>query len=236
MTDFTALLEGGETGKPAIVPGKPEESYLFSQIKLDAKGNAEMPKGRDAKPLHAVEISKIERWIREGAVDDSPEGEGNLFSMENKPAYQKLPLIRTLAHTPDGEHMAQNGFHEVIIAKSGSGQVVARLVGLSERIESIAFSPDGKMLAVAGGKPGAMGEIQIWEWARSKLLLSHSVTYDTLYGVSWSPDGKSVAFGASDNAVRVINASNGMPEVFMAGHNDWVRGTIFSANGKAVSR
>lgn len=119
MTEFTALLEGGETGKPAIVPGKPEESYLFSQIKLDAKGNAEMPKGRDAKPLHAVEISKIERWIREGAVDDSPEGEGSLFSMENKPVYQKLPLIRTLAHTPDGEHMAQNGFHEVIIAKSG---------------------------------------------------------------------------------------------------------------------
>ena len=150
MTEFTALLEGGGTGKPAIVPGKPEESYLFNQIKIDAEGNAEMPKGRDVKPLHALEISKIERWIREGAVDDSPEHEESLFSMENKPLYQKLPLIRTLVHTPEGQHMAQNGFHEVIIAKSGSGQLVARLVGLSERIESIAFSPDGKMLAVAG--------------------------------------------------------------------------------------
>ena len=27
MTAFAALLEGGETGKIAIVPGKPEDSY-----------------------------------------------------------------------------------------------------------------------------------------------------------------------------------------------------------------
>ena len=35
MTEFVALLEGGETGKIAIVPGKPEDSYLFDQIKLN---------------------------------------------------------------------------------------------------------------------------------------------------------------------------------------------------------
>ena len=234
MTEFVAMLEGGESGQAAIVPGKPEESYLFSQIQRDTDGNAEMPKGKDIQALHAVEISKIERWIREGALDDSPEENGGVYTMEEKPIYQRLPLIRTLAHTPDGKHLAQNGYHEVLIAKSGNGQVMARLVGLSEHIESVAFSPDGKRLAVSGGKPGMMGEIQVWDWARSKLLLSHSVTHDTLYGVSWSPDGNSVAFGASDNAVRVINASNGKPEVFMAGHDDWVRGTIFSANGKAV--
>ena len=234
MTEFVSLLKGGETGNPAIVPSMPEESYLFGQISLNSEGKAEMPKGKSTKPLHEIEIKKIEQWIKAGAIDDSPEGESSFFTMDKKPIYQKLPLIRTLAFSPDGKHLAQNGYHEVLIADITTGKAVFRLVGLSERIESIAFSPDGNRLAVAGGKPGTMGEIQVWDWKREKLLLSHSVSFDTLYGISWSPDGKSVAFGASDTAVRVIDAEDGKPTLFMAGHDDWVRGTVFSADGKSI--
>lgn len=234
MTEFSSLLKGGESGEVAVLPGYPEKSYLLDQITTDEDGVSEMPKGRNARPLHAVEISLIKQWIEEGALDDSPAGENNLYTMSQKPIYQKLPLIRSLAYSPDGRNLAQNGYHEVLIADTSSGKVVARLVGLSERIESVAFSPNGKWLAVAGGKPGKMGEIQIWDWEKSKLLLSHSVTYDTLYGVSWSPDGNFVAFGASDTAVRVINAKNGEAIVYMAGHDDWVRGTVFSDDGKSV--
>ena len=82
----------------------------------------------------------------------------------------------------------------------------ARLVGLSERIQSLAFSPDGKKLAVAGGSPARLGEIQVWDVAKRKLLLSVPMTYDTLYGVSWSPDGTRIAFGCADNSVRAIDA------------------------------
>ena len=32
MTSFERLLKGGETGDVAIVPGKPDESYLIAQI------------------------------------------------------------------------------------------------------------------------------------------------------------------------------------------------------------
>ena len=44
-----------------------------------------------------------------------------------------------------------------------------RLVGLSERIESVRFSPDGTQLAVTGGLPGRMGEVQVWDVAKRKL-------------------------------------------------------------------
>ena len=43
---------------------------------------------------------------------------------------------------------------------------MARLVGLSERIQSLAFSPDGKYLAVTGGSPGRFGEVQVWDVAK----------------------------------------------------------------------
>ena len=49
------------------------------------------------------------------------------------------------------------------------------------------------MRASGSGNPARMGEIQIWDVAKKKLLLSHSITGDTLYGVSWSPDGKRLA-------------------------------------------
>src|SRR3569623_1182431 len=37
MTEFAKLLKGAENG-PAIVPGKPEESYMIKVITPDAKG------------------------------------------------------------------------------------------------------------------------------------------------------------------------------------------------------
>ena len=105
---------------------------------------------------------------------------------------------------------------------------------MSERIEAVTFSPDGKNLALAGGQPGRMGEIQVWDWRVQKLKLSHSVTYDTLYGVSWSPDGTLLGFGGSDSSVRVIQSTDGKQISYMSGHNDWVRGTVFSEDGNSI--
>ena len=42
-----------------------------------------------------------------------------------------------------------------------------------------------------GRLAGRLGEIQIWDVAKKTLVLSVPMTYDTLYGVSWSPDGTS---------------------------------------------
>src|SRR5205823_11882905 len=86
-------------------------------------------------------------------------------------------------------------------------------------------------LAVAGGSPGRFGEVQVWDVAKRRLKLSHTVTADTLYGVSWSPDGTKVAFGCADNTVRAIEAASGKQVLFQGAHNDWVLGTVFSTDG-----
>jgi WD40 repeat protein len=54
------------------------------------------------------------------------------------------------------------------------------------------------------------------------------VTFDTLYGVSWSPDGNLVAFGCADNSIRAIEATTGKQVLFQGAHSDWVLGTVFS--------
>ena len=231
MTSFALLLKGGESEEAAIVPGDPQASHLIEEITPE-DGVAEMPKNQ--KPLTAVEIETITNWIAAGAVDDTPEGATTTFSMEAPPTYDSLPIVTSLDYSPDGNLLAVSGYHEVLIHKSDGSEIVARLVGLSERIQDVAFSPDGKSLAVAGGNPARMGEIQIWNVADRELEVSVAVTYDTLFGVSWSPDNKFVAFGCTDNSVRAIDVESGAQVLLQRAPNDWTLDTVFSVDGSHV--
>ena len=57
------------------------------------------------------------------------------------------------------------------------GTISKRLIGLSSRISSIKFSPDGKQIAVAGGNPGEFGEVQVWDTETGKLKLSKLISW-----------------------------------------------------------
>jgi WD40 repeat protein len=225
MTDYANLLKAGDTGTPGIVAGSPEKSELMNQIRIEG-GKALMPKNKE--PLKPEEIALVERWIREGAKDDTPKLAQDTISDKNPPVYKQPPVLTAIDFSPDGKLLAVSGFHEVLLHKGDGTGIVGRLIGLSERVQSLAFSPDGKSLAVAGGSPGRFGEIQVWDVEKRKLRFSVSATFDTLYGVSWSPDGSKIAFGCADNTLRAIDSGTGKQVLFQGAHSDWVLGTVFS--------
>lgn len=231
MTEYERLLVTGESKEAPIVPRQPSASHLVKQITPE-KGEAEMPKGNP--PLPDFEIEKIRRWIAEGAVDDTPANAKQKYDLDHPPIYTRPPVIATMDFSPDGTLIAIGGFHEVLLQKADGSGLAGRLIGLSDRIQSVRFSPDGTRLAVAGGLPARMGEVQIWDLAKQKLIVSASIGYDTLYGVNWSPDGKMVSFGCPDKTVRAIEASSGKQVLQQGSHNDWVLDTVFSTNGTHV--
>jgi WD40 repeat protein len=231
MTDPARLLQGGESGEPAVVPGRTDKGYLLAQIRPD-NGQSAMPKGQP--PLASSQIQLIERWIAAGAVDDSPASARPQYDMEHPPVYAAPPVITSLDYSPDGNWLAVSGYHEVLLHHADGRGIAARLVGMSERIESAVFSPDGKRLAVTGGSPGRMGELQIWNIDDRQLLLSKIVGYDTIYGASWSHDGRFVAFGCPDKTTRAIEVASGNQVFFSGAHEDWVLDTVFAVKSDHI--
>jgi mono/diheme cytochrome c family protein len=237
MTDFAKLVAGGEDcakdKKQAIVAKAPEKSFLVEQI-TPKDGAAEMPPKK--APVPPADIQLIRRWINEGAIDDTPANARQRYDLDHPPVYERPTVITSIDYSPDGLLLAVAGFHEVVLWKGDGSEMVARLIGLSERIQSVRFSPDGKRLVAVGGRPAQMGEVQIWDVEKHKLILSVPVGFDTVYGASWSPDGKSVAFGCPDNTLRAIDAETGKQVLQGTSHSDWVLGTVFTHEGdKLVS-
>ncbi len=227
MTEFDRLVGPGESGEPGIVAGDPDASYLMQQI-VAVDGEASMPK--KGPPLAPDEIQRIRQWIAQGAVNDLPPRR-RMYDADHPPVYTRPPVVTAVAFSADGKWLAVSGFHEVLLVSTEDWQTQHRLVGLSERIESISFSPDSHRMAVTGGSPGRMGEIQIWDVDSAELVLSQQVSFDTIYGGCFSPDGEIVAFGCADNTVRAIDAETGEFVLHQGAHDDWVRACAFNPSG-----
>ena len=231
MTDFKRLMGKGDSDEPVILAKNAAKSLLIEMI-TPVDGEAEMPV--DKAPLSPKDIDTIKAWIQQGAVDDSPESAKTVYDMDHPPTYSQAPYVTTMDYSPNGKLLAVGGYHEVLVHNADGSGLVKRLVGLSERIESVQFSPDGTMLSVAGGLPSRQGELQIWDTETWKLKNSISVTYDTIYGAKWSPDNKHVAVGCADKTVRAFNIKSGKQVFFNQAHSDWALDTTWSPKGDKI--
>jgi WD40 repeat protein/mono/diheme cytochrome c family protein len=248
LTGHANLLALDKHGDPIVAPGKPDESELLAAISPRDDKPPKMPKGKT--PLPPAQVALITRWITESAVDDTPAAAAETFTMDHPPVYRQQPVVTSLdfspMESPKAPLLAVSGYHEVFLYELANETVAApepaaaskpatidvrlaaRLVGMSERIESAVFSPDGATLLVVGGSPARMGELQLWDVAERKLASSLPLGFDTLYGGSWSPDGNFVAFGGGDNSVRALDVLKGELVFFNAAGEDLVRDTAFS--------
>src|SRR5581483_4053961 len=66
---------------------------------------------------------------------------------------------------------------------------------------SVAFSPDGKVLATGSFD----GTVKLWDFAAGKELHVLKGHTDQVYSVAFSPDGTMLASGSKDKTIRLWN-------------------------------
>ena len=99
---------------------------------------------------------------------------------------------------------------------------------LSYRVNALAFSPDGKTLATGSGEPSRSGEIKLWDPATGKLIREIPKPHkDCVLTLDFSSDGKLLASGAADKAVRIWDVATGAMSRNLEAHSSHVLSVAF---------
>ncbi|MCP4350837.1 MAG: TIR domain-containing protein, partial [Desulfobacterales bacterium] len=105
---------------------------------------------------------------------------------------------------------------------SGFRAIVQR--GHGSNVETLAYSPDGSLIASAGGE----GVIFIWQAEKGKILFTLEGHTSGVRSVNFSPDGTRVASGSYDKTVRLWDADNAISLHVLHGHTSGVTSVNFS--------
>lgn len=235
---FQNLLRKGASGASPIVAGRPEESRLF-QLITSPTAQLRMPKSDDS--LSKEQVALVRRWIAEGAKFDKEDRNASFVSLlgarkhPQSPAFYANPLpVLALAFAPSGETFAVGGYNEVLIYETGVGKLVRRIGGLPQRIQSLQYTPNGKMLLVAGGTPGEYGEVVLVDLLAAKRGRVFDTFPDIVLSATLNSDSTKIAVGSADSSVRLYDANSGKSIWASSVHSGWVTSVCFSGDERYV--
>lgn len=151
------------------------------------------------RKLQALTMNKVER-------------------LPNNTLKESTGILYGLSWSPNGKILAVASWKGIQLWNVDK----KRRIGLLKqpmRVFSVAFSPDGRMLAASSGQLESSsytpkshsrpGIVWIWNIKEKKPIHKLIGFKNTVIGVSFSPKGKKLAIGDGDNAVHIIDTSTG---------------------------
>ena len=205
----------------------------------------------NSSPIEGVHFWSIETAQPRGrvwALDFSPDGKSlasggddgvvRIWNVETG----KLRSV-LLAHggqsmkirwSPDGKHLASFSQNQLqgpplTIWNVESGKIVQEIA-----TADFAWSPDSQRIAVAAVNEQGFPVLSLWSLAARAPERTIPGLNSEVTAAAWSPDGRWLAMGADNGAVRVCSSADGAEAANLPGHEVRVGAVSFSPDGRML--
>ncbi len=144
--------------------------------------------------------------------------------------HYRLSAIFCVKLSPKGSRLAVGAFHRVLVYDTTTWKLIAVCSMVSGGARAIAFSPDGKTIAIGCGLPDRDGIALLWDGVtghRPRILKGAD---DVIEALAFSNDGRMLVTASDDHNVRVYQNLPSQKNTVLTEHNDQVQTVAFSPN------
>jgi roadblock/LC7 domain-containing protein len=182
-----------------------------------------------ASPAGSVFTAALVQGLRTGAADLDHDGH---VSVDDAYAYL-FDQVQAAGAAQTPQRWLYGAEGRILLARSRTAPShLARRLTFGWAVNGVAFSPDGRLLAIASNDKTA----RLWDPATGEQLRTLTAHGGNVLGVAFSPDGRLLATASDfDGAARLWDPATGEQLRTLTGHTEWVRGVAFSPDGRLLA-
>ncbi|MEE3719764.1 WD40 repeat domain-containing protein [Tumidithrix elongata RA019] len=144
---------------------------------------------------------------------------------------ETLGGVLSVAISTKGELFAAGDTNgEIRVWQTSDGKQVLKLDRCTSWVWSVAFSPDGNLIACCDDKT-----VKVWDLRTQKLIIALEGHSGWIYQVAFSPDGSQIASASTDATIKLWDVKTSECLHTLAGHEGFVFSVTFSPDGKTLA-